>query len=106
MARYLTEADAKADGFSIVHIPEQSEFAILRDGTTLGVAHYRLMGDGTDAAAIDFDHTEVDPSLRGTGLSGVLAQRALTDGIVRDRQVRTSCWFMEGYLAKHPELLA
>ena len=101
MARYLSESDARADAYEIVHQPDQHRFALVNGDRELGVAHYTLLDD----TGIDFDHTVVDPSLRGTGLSGVLAQRALTDEIVRGRKVLASCWFIEGYLAKHPELL-
>jgi len=100
MARYLTYADAEADGFEIEHEPDAQQFTVSRAGRVLGVAHYSLGGE-----VIDFDHTEVDPELRGTGISGILAERALTSDIVRGKSVRTSCWFMEGYVAKHPELL-
>jgi len=106
MARYLSEGDARADGYEIVHQPDQHRFALLNGDQELGVAHYTLLGSAEDGTAgIDFDHTVVDPSLRGTGLSGVLAHRALTDEIVTGRNVVASCWFIEGYLAKHPELL-
>ena len=101
MARYLDEEQAKADGFTIVHEAEASRFALVRgNGEVVGEAHYTLLGDD----GIDFDHTVVDPSLRGTGLSGLLAERALTDGIVRGRRIHASCWFIEGYLQKHPHL--
>lgn len=102
MARYFSEAEAHADGIDIVHEPELHRFAVIRDDEVLGTAHYRLIGD----AVIDFDGTEVDPQLRGTGISGLLAQRALSDDVVSGRSVRTSCWFMEGYLEKHPEVLS
>lgn len=120
MARYLSEAEAAADGFSIVHEPEQHRFAVyLRTGEIerlVGEAHYTLAGaaaagDSTSpesaaaAGTIDFDHTVVRPEYRGTGLSGLLAHRAVTDDVVHGRRVLTSCWFIEGYLAKHPELL-
>lgn len=102
MARYFSEADARADGFEVAHEPEQHRFVLGRDGEVLGTAHYTLLGD----TGIDFDSTVVTPALRGTGLSGVLAHRALSDDVARGRSIRTSCWFMEGYLAKHPELQA
>ncbi len=101
MARYLDEESAAADGFTIEHEPERSRFVLKQGGREFGEAHYTLIGDG----GIDFDHTVVDPELRGTGLSGLLAHRAVTDEVVRGRQMRASCWFIEGYLAKHPELL-
>lgn len=100
MARYLDEAQARADGFGIEHEPERSRFTVVKDGEVIGEAHYSLIGDD----AIDFDHTFVSPELRGTGLSGLLAEHALRDDIVDGRKIHASCWFIEGYLAKHLEL--
>ncbi|MGK0741765.1 GNAT family N-acetyltransferase [Leucobacter sp. Z1108] len=100
MVRTLTEDDAAKNGLQIVHQAERQRFVAIRDGRVVGEAHYRLLGD----TGIDFDHTVVVPELRGTGLSGLLAHRAVTDEIVRGRRVAASCWFIEGYLAKHPEL--
>ncbi len=105
MARYLDEDQAAADGFRIVHEPERSRYAIYRSGEPenrpVGEAHYTLLGDD----GIDFDHTFVRPELRKTGLSGLLAHRALTGEAPRGRRVHASCWFIEGYIARHPELL-
>lgn len=104
MARYLDEEQAAADGFRIVHEPELGRYAILHgqgDGDRLvGEAHYRLLGDD----GIDFDHTVVVPELRGTGLSGLLAHAAVTGDAAHGRRMQASCWFIEGYLARHPEL--
>lgn len=112
MSRYVDAAQAEADGFRIVHEPELSRFAILREGpvdapagdAAVGVAHYTLLGDDV----IDFDHTVVDPSLRGTGLSGLLAHHALrrdVDDVIGERKVRASCWFIAHYLTDHPEVI-
>ncbi len=105
MARYLTEADAAEAGITITHEPEAQRFAIYRvdeSGAKLvGEAHYSFPRDGV----VDFDHTLVDDSLRGTGLSGLLARRALSSEVAQAHTVEASCWFIEGYLAKHPELL-
>lgn len=104
MARYLNEEQAAADGFLIAHEPESARFALYRTGASahelLGEAHYSLRGD----TVIDFDHTEVHPSLRGTGLAALLARRALTSEITHGRRTEASCWFIAGYLDKHPEL--
>lgn len=106
MARYQTEDQAAADGFRIVHEPEQDRFAVYQstvEGDRLvGEAHYTLLGGAT----INFDHTLVIPEFRGSGLSGLLAHHAVTADIVRGRRIIASCWFIEGYLARHPELLA
>ncbi|MBP6686064.1 MAG: N-acetyltransferase [Leucobacter sp.] len=105
MARYLTEQDAAAAGMTITHEPEAQRFAIYQAGegdrTLVGEAHYSFPREGV----VDFDHTVVDDSLRGTGLSGLLARRAVTSEVARANTVQASCWFIEGYLAKHPELL-
>lgn len=114
MARYLDETAALADGISIAHQPDQTRYAVLRSGDPaagetgegtqgaelVGEAHYTLLGDD----AINFDHTVVIPELRGTGISGLLAHRALTGSAAEGRRIQASCWFIAGYLAKHPEL--
>ncbi|MGK0721515.1 GNAT family N-acetyltransferase [Leucobacter sp. W1478] len=101
MARYLSEEAATADGFEIIHQPDRQRFVVIKDAEVVGEAHYSLLG----ASGIDFDHTVVVPQYRGTGISRLLARRAVTDEVVRGRRVAASCWFIEGYLAKHPELL-
>lgn len=104
MARYVDEEQATADGFEIVHEPDASRYALYREaGDTrelVGEAHYSLKGEDT----IDFDHTVVSPALRGTGLAGLLAHRALTGDMVEGKRIVASCWFIDGYLKKHPEL--
>lgn len=100
MARYLDAESAAADGFTIEHDTDHHRFVLTQQGRKFGEAHYTLRGEH----GIDFDHTVVDPELRGRGLSGILAQHALTDEIVRGRTIQASCWFIEGYLEKHPEL--
>lgn len=110
MAPFLNEADAAESGFRIIHEPEAQRFALYHSapggeaaaGTLIGEAHYSLVGE----QAIDFDHTVVSPDYRGTGLSGLLAHRAVTSDVTHGRRVMASCWFIEGYLAKHPELVA
>ncbi|SJN08551.1 hypothetical protein FM113_03215 [Leucobacter sp. 7(1)] len=111
MARYLTETQATADGFHIVHEPDQQRFALYAaaaepDRRLIGEAHYSFRGAaGESGTIIDFDHTVVHPDFRGTGLSGLLAHHAVTSEVVQGRRVLASCWFIEGYLARHPELL-
>ncbi|MCA0379095.1 MAG: N-acetyltransferase [Actinobacteria bacterium] len=109
MAKYSDELQAQADGFRIEHQPDRYRFVLLQAGADsgeaghiVGEAHYTLLGED----GIDFDHTVVDPSLRGTGLSGLLAERALTDDVVRGRKIQASCWYIEGYLERNPHLAA
>lgn len=105
MARYLDEQQAAADGFRIVHEPGEQRYAIYQsdgesEGRLVGEAHYSFVGEHT----IDFDHTVVLPELRGTGLAGLLAHHALTGDAIGHRTLHASCWFIDGYLTRHPEL--
>lgn len=111
MVGYVDEQQASADGIVIAHEPQHSRYAVFErpDGEgsagethrLVGEAHYTLLGDD----AIDFDHTVVVPRLRGTGLAGLLARHALTGEAAAGRRVHASCWFIAGYLRRHPELL-
>lgn len=102
MANYSNETEAAADGFRVVHEPERHRFALYgADEQFFGEAHYSLLGEDV----IDFDHTLVVPELRGTGLSGILAQHALTDEVIGERRIAASCSFIDAYLKRHPELL-
>lgn len=116
MAKFSNEVAARAAGYTIEHQPERSRFAVRytpvapdgaealehdpADSKTLGFAQYELLGD----TGIDFNHTLVDPSLRGTGIASILVEHALRDEIVHNRAIQASCWFVAGYLDKHPEL--
>lgn len=110
MARYRSEDDAAADGLRIVHEPDRSQFTVTsggtdtEDGTPVGEAHYTLRDDPSGGGSIDYDHTYIDPAFRGTGLSRLLAHRAVTDDIASGRRMLASCWFIAGYLGRHPEL--
>lgn len=105
MTKYLDEETAASDGITIVHEPEQQRFALYRgessDRTLIGEAHYSFPSENT----VDFDHTVVHPEYRGTGLSRLLARRAVTSDATKREHVRASCWFIDGYLKENPELL-
>lgn len=110
MDRYTDEQQALADGFRIEHQAARQRFVVLQEDTdetggdaasaVVGEAHYTLLGD----RGIDFDHTVVIPSLRGTGLSGLLAAHALQHELVRGREIQASCWYIAEFLEDHPEL--
>lgn len=117
MARFTDETAAREAGFTFTHEPERHRFVLAgppagadsadNSGAStapveLGEAHYTPLPSG----ALDFDHTLVDPSMRGTGLSGLLVEHALADESVYGKPIQASCWFVAGMLKKHPELAA
>ena len=56
-----------------------------------------------DAGTVVFDHTFVPPGLRGGGVAGALAQRALEWARDTGRRVIPVCAYMAGYMQRHPE---
>ncbi|WP_025156294.1 GNAT family N-acetyltransferase [Leifsonia aquatica] len=82
--------------------PDESRYALYKDGERIGVAEYDLRDD-----AIVFTHTEVDPAKREKGMASTLVQTALDD--VRDtseRRVIASCPYVRSWLSAHPDYAA
>jgi len=70
----------------------------LDEGGVMAVANYKL-GDGV----ITFTHTEVPLKARGGGIASRLIEGALTAVRARGLKVEPRCWFVRGYIARHPE---
>lgn len=82
----------------IVHLPDRDRWEAVQGERPVGYLSYELV-DGV----IDLQHTVVDPSQRGQGLGGRLAEAALQHARAEGLQVRPSCPFIPRYLAEHPE---
>ena len=78
--------------------PEKSRYELVEDGTLLGVADYRVMGE-----KLAFPHTEIVPSRRKQGLGATLVQGALDDVRRKGAKVVPMCWFVAEFLEEHPE---
>lgn len=103
MTRFESFTEAQSAGFTIEHRPEEQRFVIIdSNNNVVGYARYRLMGD----TGIDFNGTIVEPTHRGTGLSGLLVERALGDDIVMNREVHASCWYVADAIRDNPGFLA
>ncbi|MGW4480932.1 GNAT family N-acetyltransferase [Rhodococcus triatomae] len=82
----------------IEHRPEQNRFEILVDDQVAAYAEY------TEQAGVrDFDHTVTEPAFRGQGLAGALVRAALDTTRAEGLRIRTSCSYVDAYVAKHPE---
>lgn len=82
--------------------PDQSRYALLKDGELVGVAEYDLRPD-----AIVFTHTEIEEAKRERGMASQLVQSALDD--VRDNtglRVVASCPYVRRWLEDHPDYQA
>jgi predicted GNAT family acetyltransferase len=100
MTRYFSITDATDNGFTFQYDADGSRFQLIRDSSQVGVAHFSDFGE----LIRDFDHTVVDPQFRGTGLSNLLAEYALTHETTVGRRLAASCWFIQGVFKKHPEV--
>jgi uncharacterized protein len=78
--------------------PDEARFEILEDGQLAGFVVYAI-----DGAVVDLVHTETVPGFEGRGLAGQLVQQILGEIRRRGQQVRPSCPYVRGYLARHPE---
>ena len=83
--------------FSVRHNPDQSRFEIQIDSQT-AVLLYKL-----NAGIILFTSTQVPPELEGRGIGAALAKAGLEFAQANNLKVQTTCWFVSGYLERHPE---
>lgn len=58
-----------------------------------------IPGDGK----ITFTHTGVPGELEGNGLGSMLVQAGLKYAWDKDLKVESHCWFVSGYIQRHPE---
>lgn len=84
---------------TVANNPSESRYEVVVDGKVGGYLSYEL-ADGV----IDLQHTVVQPSHRGQGLAGLLAERAFEDARAQDLGVVPSCPFIAGWVPDHPEV--
>lgn len=78
--------------------PEQSRYEARVGDELAGFADYRSAG-----GVVDLVHTEVDDAFGGQGVGSALARFALDDVRRSGRSVRPSCWFIAGWIERHPD---
>ncbi len=82
----------------IHHNLVEQAFQITLDGHDGELTYARPRPD-----LLDFQHTWVDPALRGRGVADALAHAALTYARHEGAYIRTTCVFMASYVKRHPE---
>ncbi len=85
------------DKVNVVHNIKQKRFEI-GVNSYLAELDYVLQG-----RTIIFTHTYVPPALEGQGIGSKLAKAALTYARENSLRVKTLCWFVDGYIKRHPE---
>ncbi len=75
-----------------------SRYEVLVDGAVAGHLAYRRAGDD-----LHIPSTVVQPAYRGQGLAALLVRHALDDVRSRGGSVTTTCWYVQDWLAAHPD---
>lgn len=78
--------------------PAELRYEALVDGSLVGEIRYR-----TEPGLVVLVHTEVEPSVEGTGVGSRLVAGALEDIRARGLRVVPLCPFVAAYLRRHPE---
>lgn len=81
---------------SIEHDAAAKRYVITVDGEQAGFADYRDADDTTR----DFNHTVIDPTFRGQGLSGRLVKEALDDTRAAGKKIIPTCSAVEHFVEK------
>jgi predicted GNAT family acetyltransferase len=82
---------------NVLHDSNASRFCIETDHHT-AVLDYRKHGD-----TILFLHTGVPPALEGRGIGSKLVKAGLEYALANNLKVQSLCWFVDGYINRHPE---
>jgi predicted GNAT family acetyltransferase len=83
----------------VVDNPEELRYELWLGERLGGEIRYYLDDDGK----VVLVHTDIEPSLEGQGLGGVLVQGALDDLRERGLEYRVICPFVAAYLRHHPQ---
>jgi predicted GNAT family acetyltransferase len=81
----------------VQHHPQDGRFSLGLEGNTAVLEYHR------DDNIITFTHTGVPTELEGRGIGSRLARAGLDYAREQQLKVQAVCWFIAGYIEKHPE---
>ncbi|MFL6077936.1 MAG: GNAT family N-acetyltransferase [Mycobacteriales bacterium] len=88
-----------APELTVTHLPAEHRFEAHLAGDQVGVLDYVEVSERT----IVYLSTRVPAEYEGRGIGSALARAALDDARARGRAVVPRCWFVEGWIDRHPE---
>lgn len=83
---------------NIMHNMEQKQFEIHIDSHIAELTYY------INGNIITFTHTGVPSALEGQGIGSKLVKAGLQYARVNNLKVKSMCWFVSGYIERHPEV--
>lgn len=85
------------DSLNVLHNESKNRFEFQINSHT-AVLDYVLQG-----RTILFTHTGVPPALEGRGIGTKLVKTGLEYARANKLQVKSTCWFVNKYIDRHPE---
>lgn len=108
----MDETSAGPGAVRLVHDDDRDRYQALIADEMVGVLYYGDESDphsapgepgDTEAAAIrDLRSTIVSPEHSGRGVGSALVRFALDDARARGLRLRATCWFVRGWIQRHP----
>jgi len=90
---------ATMDSITVQHSQEEKKFTIdIKDHDTAFLRYKEI-----DRSSIDIYTTVVPSSLEGRGIAKLLANAAFNFAREKDLKIKPSCWYIDGYLKRHPQ---
>ena len=83
---------------NIIHNVERKQFEIHIDSYVAELAYY------INGNTITFTHTGVPTALEGQGIGSKLVKAGLKYARDNNLKVTSMCWFVSGYIERHPEV--
>lgn len=82
----------------VKHNVAARRFETTVDGQRAELVYHR------EAERVFLDHTGVPPPIEGRGIGSALVRAAVTEAIAREYTIVPLCWFVRGWLERHPEV--
>jgi predicted GNAT family acetyltransferase len=84
--------------FNVVHNVERKQFEVNIASYVAELAYY------INGNVIVFTHTGVPSALEGQGVGSKLVKAGLHYARENKLKVESTCWFVSGYINRHPEV--
>ncbi len=84
--------------FNVVHNVERKQFEVNIASYVAELAYY------INGNVIVFTHTGVPSALEGQGVGSKLVKAGLQYARENKLKVESTCWFVSGYINRHPEV--
>ena len=87
-----------SDRPSVIHSETEHMFSLNYEGHETAYLKYRYLNH----KMVDMFTTQVPSSLGGQGVAKILAEAAFSWAVENDLKMKLSCWYLSGYLKRHP----